>query len=79
MKEAKNMNLDEFIKSLPPIDLPEEENTITSDISYFDENGKTVSKEEATFAIITEYDQSGNLINETWGEIGNKEETSKRI
>lgn len=37
---------------------------------YFDDNNKTVPKEEATRCIIREYDENGKFINEIFGYIG---------
>lgn len=38
-------------------------------IKFMDDQGKEVAREEATHALITTYDEKGNLINETFGRL----------
>lgn len=47
---------------------------IRSEIFYFDENGKSVDKVHAVKAIVREYDENGELINETFANISSEEQ-----
>lgn len=38
-------------------------------IKFMNDQGKEVAREEATHALVTTYDEEGNLINETFGRL----------
>lgn len=43
---------------------------VREEILFFNDKGEPVPKDEATIAIIREYDEKGNLIAETRGTLG---------
>ncbi len=49
-----------------------------SEIFYFDEKGNTVDKVHAVKAIVREYDENGELINETFANIGEEESEKEK-
>lgn len=51
------------------------ENTAKNgEIFYMDDNHNFVDKDKATIAVIQEFDETGNLINESWSYLKKKEE-----
>lgn len=48
-----------------------------SDIFYFDDQDHMVEKENATHAIIREYDEAGNFTNEIFVNIGESERSNE--
>jgi len=43
-------------------------------IKWLDSAGNEVMPEEATHALVTEYDEEGNIIRETFGQLGDQVE-----
>lgn len=55
----------------------EEKKKIRSEVFFFDENGKSVDKVHAVKAIVREYNEKGELINETFANVGEEKEEEK--
>lgn len=49
-----------------------------SEIFYFDEKGNTVDKVHAVKAIVREYDENGELVNETFANISEEESSLEK-
>ncbi len=75
------MNMEGFIKDEVdmPVVIPRPLEGTDSKIIYFDEHGKSCDKEQAVSAIIAEYDNDGNLINENWMELKDEKKDAKQI
>ena len=43
-------------------------------VKWMDEKGNEVKREKATYALVTEYDEEGDVINETFGQLGDRVE-----
>lgn len=46
---------------------------------FFDKNGKSCKREDAVRFILRFFDESGKLINETWGECTPQKENKGRV
>ena len=58
---------------------PQDSNSNTKKIIYFDEKGNIVGKEEATNFIRNEYDKEGNMVSESFGVVNNGESSYSGI
>ena len=52
--------------------IPEEVPEVTSDVYFFDADGKVCDEEHAVKFVATTYDKDGNRLNETWGSCSPK-------
>lgn len=64
-------DLSRFVK-IEDAKMPEVPQVASSDIYYFDADGKICDEEHAVKFVATTYDKDGNRIRETWGSCSPK-------
>lgn len=70
MNNYNKIEIDNFKVKLP------ESNKITKKVEmFFDDEGNVVSQEEATKARITEFDETGKVVNEIYANIKTQKKT----
>ena len=70
---------DDENRSLVESMFPQDSNSNTKKIIYFDEKGNIVGKEEATTFIRNEYDKEGKMVSESFGVVNNGESSYSGI